>query len=124
MRFLCEHCDARLDTEHYWRGFSVTCPNCGRQTKLDYRLGQNIPNTGYTMTFRDFAQLLSATSSSQVVDPVIRDLLKCEIERTGAALKLIHADGSFIPLEAAHFAIQLDENARGIIYNVAMNLWR
>jgi hypothetical protein len=110
--------------KHYWEGLSIICPNCGRPTELRYREGQSIPNTEYSISFSDFKQLLTYEPYSQAIDPVVRKLLKCSIDRTEAAVKLVEEDGSLIPLEAAHLQIQLDPEAQRTIYNAAMNLWR
>jgi len=124
MRFLCDHCDTKIHTEHFWEGLSVVCPNCGQPTELKYRNGQSIPDTGYSISFRDFKQLITYDAYAEAIDPVIQKLLKCSIERTAKGAKLMAEDGSLIPFEAAHLEIQLDPEARGVIYNTAMSQWR
>jgi hypothetical protein len=124
MRFLCNNCDAKISTEHYWEGLSVVCPNCGQPTELRYRNGQSIPNTKYSISFSQFQQLLTYEPYSKAVDPVVEKLLKCSIERTGAGVKLIDEDRSLIPLEVAHLELQLDQKAQRLIYGTAMSQWR
>lgn len=124
MRFFCNNCDARISTEHYWEGLSITCPNCGKSTELKYRLGQNIPWTGCSITFSEFEQLLTDKPYSEEVDSLVKELLGCSIERTEMGVKLVDEDGSLIPLEVAQMEIQLDPEAQRRIYNAAMNLWR
>lgn len=124
MRFFCNHCDARISTDHYWEGLSVLCPNCGKSTELKYRLGQNIPWTGYSVTFSSFKQLLTYKPYYESVDSLVMELLGCSIERTETEVRLVDKDGSLIPLEVAHLEIQLNPESRGRIYNAAMSLWR
>jgi hypothetical protein len=124
MRFLCSNCDAKINTKHYWEGLSIVCPNCGQPTELRYRKGQNIPNTEYSISFSDFKQLLTYEPYSKEVDPVVKKLLKCSIERTETGVKLTEEDGSLIPLEVAHLEIQLDQKAQRLIYGTAMSQWR
>ncbi len=124
MRFLCNHCDAKLSAKHYWEGLSIVCPSCGQITELKYRVGQSIPNTEYSISFSDFKQLLTDEAYAKAVDPLVKQLLKCSIERTEPGVKLIDEDGSFIPLEAAHLEIQLDQHAQRLIYGTAMSQWR
>jgi hypothetical protein len=124
MRFLCNNCEAKISTKHFWEEFSIICPNCGKSTELKYRVGQSIPWFECDITFSDFKQLLTNRAYSKTVDPVIKELLGCSIERTEMGVKLIGEDGSLIPLEVAHVEIQLDSAAQILIYNTAMGLWR
>jgi hypothetical protein len=124
MRFLCNNCDAKINAKHYWEGLSIVCPNCSQPTELRYRKGQSIPNTEYSISFSDFKQLLTYEPYSKAVDPVVKKLLKCSIERREANVKLIEEDGSLIPLEVAHLEIQLDPKAQRLIYGTAMSQWR
>ena len=124
MRFLCNHCDEKLEAKHYWEGMSITCPNCGKPTELKYRLGQKIPNTEYSISFRDFKQLMTYQPYAKAIDPIVKKLLKCSIERTETGVKFVAEDGSFIPLEVAHLEIQLDRDSQQTIYRAAMSQWR
>ena len=123
MRFLCRNCDARIHTRHCWEGLSIICPNCGRSTELRYREGQSIANTEYSISFSDFKQLLTYEPYAKAIDPVIKKLLKCSIERAEAGPKLVAEDGSLIPLETAHIEIQLDPGSQQTIYNAAISQW-
>jgi hypothetical protein len=124
MRFLCNNCDQKLHTKHYWEGLTITCPNCGKSTELRYRKGQEIPSTEYSISFSGFKQLLTYKPYAKAIDPIVKKLLNCSIERTERAVKLVGEDGSLIPLEVAHFEIQLDRDSRHIIYGAAMSQWR
>jgi hypothetical protein len=124
MRFLCNNCDQKLHTKHFWVGMSVTCPSCGKQTELSYREGQEIPNIEYSISFRAFKQLLTDAPYSKAIDPIVKKLLGCSIQRTEAGVKLVGEDGSLIPLEVAHLEIQSDRDSQRIIYGAAMDQWR
>ena len=124
MRFLCDNCDVKINTSHSWEGLSVVCPNCDQHIELQYRKGQRISNTEYSISFSDFKHLLTYESYAKAVDPVVKNLLKCLIERTGTRVRLIAEDGSLIPLEVAHLEIQFDRMAQQLIYNTAMSQWR
>ncbi|MEP7133938.1 MAG: hypothetical protein ABI904_03295 [Chloroflexota bacterium] len=87
-------------------------------------MGQSIPNIEYSISFSDFKQLLTYEPYSAAVDPVIKKLLNCSIERMELGVKLVEEDGSLIPLEVAHLEIQLDHEAQRLIYNTAMSQWR
>jgi hypothetical protein len=87
-------------------------------------MGQNILWFQCDITFNDFKQLLAGESSLETIEPVVKELLGCSIERTELGVKLIAADGSFIPLEVAHLQLQFNPQAQALIYNAAMNLWR
>jgi hypothetical protein len=76
------------------------------------------------MTFSNFKQLLTYPAYFEAVDPLVKELLGCSIERMETAVRLVDEDGSLIPLEAAHLEIQSNDEMRGRIYNVAMDLWR
>ena len=71
-----------------------------------------------------YYELLTGRLPFEAVDPLVKELLGCSIERTETGLRLVDEDGSLIPLEAAHLEIQSNDEMRGRIYNVAMNLWR
>ena len=124
MRFLCDRCDQTLDSEHYWKGMIVTCPRCGESTMLSYREGQKIPNTKYSISFSDFKHLVTYEPYSKAVDPIIEKLLNCSVERTEKSVSLVAEDGSLIPLEVAHFEIQLNHKSQRTLYGVAMSQWR
>jgi hypothetical protein len=124
MRFLCDHCDGRIETDHYWTGLTLACPHCGESTELRYRNGQSIPWTGIDITFTNFKQFMTNSIYAEAVDPLVSELLGCTVERTEAGARLTAADGSLIPWEAAHIAIQSDRVKQGRIYNTAMNMWR
>jgi hypothetical protein len=124
MRFLCNHCDQKLATKHYWEGMSITCPSCGKPTELRYREGQIIPDIGYSISFSDFKQLLTYEPYAKAIDPIVKKLLKCSIERTEKGVKLVAEDGSLIPLEVVHLEIQFDRDSQRIIYGAAMDQWR
>lgn len=123
MRFLCNHCDQKLHTKHYWQGLSVTCPSCCKTTELHYREGHEIPNTEYSISFSEFKSLITYEPYSDNVDSIVKNMLNCSIQRTNTEVKLVVEDGSLIPLEAAHFEIQLNNSAQRDIYNAAMNRW-
>ncbi|MBC7877146.1 MAG: hypothetical protein H7Y59_08260 [Anaerolineales bacterium] len=123
MRFLCDHCDQKLHSGHYWGGISITCPNCGKSTGLSYREGQSIPNTEYSLSFNDFKQLLTSEPYSTAIDSIVEKSLNCSIKRTEAGIKLVAEDGSLIPLQVAHFEIQFNINSQRDIYNAAMTQW-
>jgi hypothetical protein len=76
------------------------------------------------MTFSDFKQLLTYGPYSEVVDPLVKELLGCAIERSEMGVRLVDEDGSLIPFEAAHLEIQSNDETQGHIYNIAMGLWR
>ena len=61
---------------------------------------------------------------AKAIDPIVKKLLKCSIERIEKGVKLVGEDGSFIPLEVAHLEIQLDRDSQHIIYGAAMSHWR
>jgi hypothetical protein len=124
MRFLCNNCDQKLHTKHYWEGMSINCPSCGKPTELRYREGQEIPNTEYSISFRDFKQLLTYQPYSKAIDPIVEKLLQCSIERTENGVKIVSEDGSLIPSEVAHLEIQFDPDSQRIIYGAAMDQWR
>jgi hypothetical protein len=124
MRFLCNNCDQEIQANHYWKGMSIACPSCGKSTELEYREGQKIPNIGYSMSFSDFKQLLSYEPYSKTIHPIVEKLLKCSIKRTKIGIELVAEDGSLIPLEVAHFEIQMNDSSRGEVYNAAMSQWR
>ena len=123
MRFICNHCDQKLHTQHYWQGLFVTCPSCGKSTELSYREGQNIPNTEYSLSYSDFKQLIAYEPYSTAINSNVEKFLNCSVQRTEKGAKLIAKDGSLIPLEVAHFEIQFDSNSQRNIYNAAMSQW-
>jgi hypothetical protein len=124
MRFLCNHCEQKLHTKHYWEGMSITCPSCDKPTELIYRKGQEIPNTEYSISFSDFKQLLTYQPYAKAIDPIVEKPLKCSIKRPEKGIKLVEEDGSLVPLEVAHLEIQFDPDAQRIIYGAAMDQWR
>ena len=124
MRFLCNNCDAKISTKYCWEGLSITCPACGKPTELRHRRDEGTSGIAYSITFSDFKQLLSREPYFTKVDPVVKEFLKCSIERTETGVKLIEEDGSLIPLEVAHLEIQFNPNFQRSIYNIAMSLWR
>jgi predicted RNA-binding Zn-ribbon protein involved in translation (DUF1610 family) len=124
MRFFCNNCNQKIHASHYWEGMSVTCPSCGKSTELRYREGQKIPNTEYSISFRDFRHLLVDKTYSKALSPIIEKLLGCSVKRTEAGVELVAKDGSLIPLEVAHFEIQTNSNSQRVIYGAAMSQWR
>lgn len=122
MRFLCNHCDQKIHANHYWKGMSVTCPGCGRSTELRYREDQDIPNTEYSTSFSDFKQLFDDISS-EAIHSIMEDVLHCSVARTESGVKVIAQDGSLVPLEVAHFEIQMNSDYQRKIYNAAMDQW-
>jgi phage FluMu protein Com len=119
MRFRCNHCNQKIHANHYWSGMSVTCPSCGRTTELKYRAGQEIPNTEYSISFSEFKQLFHETNL-EAIYPIVEKILKCWVERSEVGIKLVATDGSLIPLEVAHFEIQMNSESQYKIYNAAM----
>ena len=124
MRFFCNNCDQKLHTKHYWEGMFITCPNFGKSTELRYREGQEIPSIEYSISFRDFKQLLTHEPYAKAIDPIVEKLLQCSIERREKGVKLVSEDGSLIPLEVAHLEIQFNRDSQRIIYGAAMDQWR
>ena len=103
---------------------SVICPGCGNVTELNYREGQKIPNTEYSISFSDFKRLVTYEPYYKVIDPIVEKILNCSVERTETSVKLVAEDGSLIPLEVAHFEIQFHPGFQRSIYGAAMSLWR
>src|SRR5262245_56301327 len=124
MRFLCNHCDQKLHTKHYWEGMSILCPSCGKSTELKYRTGQSIPEIGYSITFRELRQLLTDEAYSKDIDPIVEKLLNCSVDRSGSRVRLAAEDGSLIPMEIAHLEIQSNSDSQRVMYGAAMDQWR
>jgi hypothetical protein len=124
MRFICHHCDQQIHASHVWEGLSVNCPACGSTTELKYRVGQEIPEMGYSLSFRDFKQLVTDKAYTMTIHPLVKGFLNCSVERAKGSVRLTAQDGSLIPLEAAHFEIQGNNESQRKIYDAAMDLWR
>jgi len=124
MSFLCDHCEGLLAASHAWVGMTVVCPSCAQTTKIGYRDGQLVEQTGYAITYADFVQLLSYGPYRPKVAPEMRRLVGCAIDDRDGRAVLVLPDGSLMPDEVAHLAIQGDSSKQRTLYGVAMGLWR
>jgi hypothetical protein len=88
MRFFCDNCKQKIECNHYWKGMTVTCPGCGKFTDLVYEEGQKIPNTEYSISFKDFRQLVTNESYSKRIYPFVQKHLQCSIVRTSEGIRL------------------------------------
>jgi hypothetical protein len=102
----------------------MTCQECGVRT-----IPQALPNsrptdTGYTITFADFHQLLSYHGYRASIAPLLLEWFGYELEMDGDTVCIRTHDGDAIDELTLHQTIQADELKQSALYRAAMTLWR
>jgi hypothetical protein len=87
-------------------------------------MGTSIPRTGWSISFADFAQLLSDASYRPRIGPMVERWFDCAVVNNAGRISLRKRDGSFLITEAIHLAIQSDATKQQELYGAAMDLWR
>jgi DNA-directed RNA polymerase subunit RPC12/RpoP len=124
MPVYCEKCSGVIPIDHTKIGMTIDCPTCGARTLLKYAMGSSIPPTGWSLSYADFAQLLSEPSYHRRIGPMLESWYDCTLERTSGKVTLRNRNGSSLSMEDTHLAIQSDAKRQYELYQVAMDLWR
>jgi hypothetical protein len=86
--------------------------------------GIQYPDTGWELTFDDFAKLLVQDTSPDGVRRLLREWCGYRVHTSDGVARLVDATHSAVDALQAHLRIQEDPKSQQAMYNVAMSLWR
>lgn len=120
----CPSCAAVTATPYRLVGYPTLCPACGTSGVAELVLGSSIPYTGFALTYRDLASLITDGYFRERVGPLVETWLDCTITGTGEATTVTGTDGEPLALLTIHERIQADAAMAYELYQVAMDYWR
>jgi len=111
---ICPSCNTPSYTEYIDLGAATKCSACGEHTVQKVPLGGTTPVTGYEIRFADFIHLVSYS-------PYKSEILPLLAEKLGYTIPEPLDPDALYPI---HCKIQNNSEARYMLYQAAMTLWR